>query len=99
MSEAENGERLSVDHRVPWRYLPERFANHPSNLVSLCRGCHAWKTGAEGRWISGDVQDVKRYLKQTEVLHCAHGLPGGFKLLTVNLEAIALGSILKAARA
>ena len=95
ISETENGERLSVDHRVPWRYLPKRLANHPSNIVSLCRRCHAWKTAAEGRWLNGDVQDIKRYLTLTETVPCVHSLPGRFKVLTVNLEAIALSNALK----
>lgn len=55
-TQAENGEKLSVDHIKPWRsFASEREANELSNLVSLCRGCHATKThGAERAWLRGD---------------------------------------------
>ncbi len=56
-TESEIGERLSVDHLIPWRAFGDKAkANCQSNLVSLCRKCHAWKTqGPERRWLRGDV--------------------------------------------
>lgn len=62
----ENRQALSVDHIVPWRtFEDEVAANDLSNLVSLCRPCHAKKTmRAERKWIVGDVLDFKRYLEQ-----------------------------------
>ena len=98
-SEEETGERLSVDHRIPWRYLPKRLANHPQNLVSLCRRCHSWKTAAEVRWIKGDMQSLQRYLRDVKELRCVHWLGGGYKMLKHDLEAIALSRIVKLTRA
>lgn len=64
-TEAEAGERLSVDHIIPWREAPELAAD-PTNLVSLCRSCHARKTSrAERRWRQrGDALDLQRYQQQ-----------------------------------
>lgn len=40
-SEAENGERLSVHHVVPFHnFRSSREANRPENLQALCRSCH-----------------------------------------------------------
>lgn len=88
-SEDENGEKLSVDHRIPWRYIPKRHANHPDNLVSLCRFCHSWKTAAENRWIAGNMQAISDYLRDVKG-PCVHALPGRWKNLSVDLESIAL---------
>lgn len=64
-TEAENGERLSVDHIVPWRlFSTAKEANHPSNLISLCRECHTWKTSvAERRMLTGDRILFEQYKK------------------------------------
>lgn len=69
--ERENGERLSVDHIIPWRVFGDHEkadANQPSNLTSLCKRCHSWKTSvAEQRWLSGDRLDFSRYLQALSV--------------------------------
>mgnify|MGYP001616689683 FL=1 len=47
-TEAENGERLSVDHIIPWWVFTDKAdANDPSNLMSLCRRCHSLKTAVD----------------------------------------------------
>ena len=63
--ETENRQRLSVDHVLPWRDMPEIAADE-SNLVSLCRSCHAKKTArAERRWRhEGDAMELDRYRVQ-----------------------------------
>lgn len=56
------GQRLSVDHVLPWRSFEDKVAaNDPRNLVSLCRSCHAKKARAERLWLQGDVLDMWRY--------------------------------------
>jgi hypothetical protein len=61
-TEAANGQRLSVDHIIPWRsFASATEANDPANLASLCRSCHAKKARAENRWLRGDVLDMWRY--------------------------------------
>jgi predicted HNH restriction endonuclease len=58
----ENGQRLSVDHVIPWRtFTDEAAANAGTNLVALCRSCHAKKQRAESLWLRGDVLDMQRY--------------------------------------
>lgn len=49
-------EKLSVDHVRPWRTFKDKeLANHPDNLVSLCRRCHSYKTTTiERAWLRGD---------------------------------------------
>jgi 5-methylcytosine-specific restriction endonuclease McrA len=37
-----------VDHRIGVRVMPD-LAFEPSNLQTLCRSCHARKSGAERR--------------------------------------------------
>lgn len=60
-----NGEKLSVDHVRPWRaFADKELANHPDNLVSLCRSCHSYKTSkVERAWLSGDVVTFKQWVK------------------------------------
>lgn len=62
-TEAENKQKLSVDHVIPWRAFENKLeANDESNLVSLCRSCHQKKTiGAERRWLRGDVLGLQAY--------------------------------------
>jgi 5-methylcytosine-specific restriction endonuclease McrA len=62
-TQAENGVALSVDHIRPWRSFKSKAdANDPSNLVSLCKSCHSWKTTtAERLWLRGDVLDFQKY--------------------------------------
>lgn len=61
-SQEEEGSRLSVDHVIPWRsFATAEEANERSNLVALCRSCHAKKARAERRWLKGDVLDMWRY--------------------------------------
>jgi predicted nucleic acid-binding Zn ribbon protein len=61
----QNGERLSVDHLIPWRSFDSAAAaNHLDNLVALCRGCHAIKTQiAERAWLKGDVLAMARHIE------------------------------------
>jgi hypothetical protein len=56
-SEIENKQKLSVDHIRPWRSFESKVdANHPDNLVTLCRKCHASKTiTIERAWLQGDA--------------------------------------------
>ena len=97
-SQEENGEKLSVDHRIPWRYLPKKLANHPDNLVSLCRPCHSWKTATERRWIDGNVQEFQRYLQLVRA-PCVHKISRNYKSLDIaSLEGIALGRLVKIVR-
>jgi len=62
-TEAENGQKLSVDHLIPWRlFSSAQEANQLSNLVSLCRSCHAIKTQvAERQYLKGDVLAMRSY--------------------------------------
>ena len=61
-TEAENGQRLSVDHIIPWRaFTDSTEANDLANLASLCRSCHGKKARAENNWLRGDVLDMWRY--------------------------------------
>ena len=57
LCETGNGQKLSVDHVRPWRSFEDKtLANHPDNLVSLCRPCHSFKTSTvEAAWLRGDV--------------------------------------------
>lgn len=62
-TQEENGQKLSVDHIVPWRSFTDKVeANHPTNLVSLCRRCHAIKTNDyERKWLAGDRIGMEKY--------------------------------------
>jgi 5-methylcytosine-specific restriction endonuclease McrA/predicted nucleic acid-binding Zn ribbon protein len=63
-TQAENGQRLDVDHIVPWRLFPGQpeYANAPSNLVSLCKRCHRIKTAKfERAYLVGDCLDMYQY--------------------------------------
>lgn len=100
LSEAENGARLSVDHIVPWKYLPKRLANHPDNLVAICKSCHTWKTMvAEQRWLNGDVQAFAQYRRIVDGRPCVHSLPGRRQMLQVDLVALGLARRLKQIKA
>jgi 5-methylcytosine-specific restriction endonuclease McrA len=74
-SQAENGQRLAVDHIMPWRLFDDAdktAANDPNNLVSLCKSCHAWKTArAERKFLRGDVIDFREYEKAIRSLSAA----------------------------
>lgn len=65
ISEAENGQKLSVDHIRPWRSFDDKAqANDPSNLVALCRPCHATKTtSVERAWLRGDVVAFQQWVR------------------------------------
>jgi len=59
----ENCQRLSVDHIVPYSTFddPEQ-ANDLSNLVSLCRSCHAKKThGPEYHFLRGNTEHLDQF--------------------------------------
>lgn len=63
-TQAENGQKLDVDHIVPWRLFPGRpdLANDPKNLVSLCRKCHRHKTAKlERAYLNGDCLGMYAY--------------------------------------
>lgn len=62
-AQTENGQKLSVDHVIPWRaFSSTAGANDPGNLVSLCRSCHTIKTTvAERKWLQGDVLAMRAY--------------------------------------
>lgn len=62
-TQEENGQKLSVDHVVPWRVFADKNeANDPTNLASLCRSCHSKKTGIYERlWLKGDVIGMEQY--------------------------------------
>ena len=62
-SQEENGQKLSVDHIIPWRLFEDKAeANRPENLISLCKFCHSWKTSrAEQKYLRGDVLDFRQY--------------------------------------
>lgn len=67
-TEAENGAKLSVDHTRPWRTFENKAeANDPSNLVSLCKGCHSRKTlTVERAYLRGDRVEFMRWLREIE---------------------------------
>ena len=68
-TEADNKQKLSVDHVIPWRSFTDKLeANAESNLVSLCRSCHQKKTiGAERRWLRGDALGIQDYRKHVGI--------------------------------
>lgn len=63
LSQFENGEALAVDHIRPWRSFDnKKEANDPSNLVSLCKKCHGYKTTKiERAWLRGDRIEMQQY--------------------------------------
>lgn len=64
----ENGQALSVDHVIPWRlFADEKVANSLTNLIALCRSCHAKKSRAETAYIRGDIQGWMAYLDNVQV--------------------------------
>lgn len=64
-TEADNKQRLSVDHVRPWRSFKDKAdANHPDNLVALCRSCHTFKTvTVERAWLRGDVLAWRQWVQ------------------------------------
>lgn len=70
-TQEENGQKLSVDHVIPWRMFAEQekdLANALTNLASLCKWCHSRKTSrAEQKWLRGDVLDFKAYEKSLTI--------------------------------
>lgn len=63
-TEAENGQKLDVDHIVPWRLFNGNVeaANDPKNLVALCRKCHRHKTSKlERAYLKGDCIGMHSY--------------------------------------
>lgn len=78
-SEADNGEKLSVDHLIPWRtFDTAEEANQLDNLVSLCRHCHTLKTQtAERKWLKGDVLAMQRHIEAITLPSAAREDPLG----------------------
>lgn len=76
-TQEQNGERLSVDHLIPWRsFTSAQEANQLDNLVSLCRSCHAVKTQtAERAWLKGDVLAMKRHIDAVTLPSAVHEHP------------------------
>lgn len=68
-TQAENKQKLSVDHIIPWRAFDDKVeANHPSNLTSLCRSCHTKKTAiAERQWLRGDRIAMEQYRRSIQL--------------------------------
>ena len=62
-TQLENGQKLAVDHIIPWRqFVNKEEANTSSNLVSLCKKCHGLKTTSfERKWLKGDVIAFEQY--------------------------------------
>jgi hypothetical protein len=84
-TEAELGQKLSVDHIVPFRltviYGKKEGIdpNHLDNLACLCRAHHASKTQAERRLLKGDVIGFKsavRTIIPDDLISKAFGLWG-----------------------
>lgn len=61
--------KLSVDHVRPWRSFTDKTAaNHPDNLVSLCRPCHSYKTTVvERAWLRGDVLAFNQWVRSLHI--------------------------------
>lgn len=68
-TQEENRQKLSVDHIKPWRLFDSaEAANHPTNLISLCRKCHTWKTHvAETRMLKGDNIQFQQYKQSIQL--------------------------------
>lgn len=68
--------KLSVDHVRPWRSFEDKdAANHPDNLVSLCRSCHAHKTSAvERAWLKGDVIAFNQWVRSLHLESATKGI-------------------------
>ncbi len=61
-TQEENGQKLSVDHILPWRdFADDKKANNLDNLASLCRSCHSRKCGLERQWLKGDWTALESY--------------------------------------
>lgn len=68
-TQQENGQKLSVDHVLPWRLFDDKAAaNDPKNLTSVCKWCHSRKTsGAERKYLQGDVLDFQSYQRSLTI--------------------------------
>lgn len=85
-------EKLSVDHIVPYRLVlalrrigADLNPNNLTNLISMCRSCHAKKTPSEAKILRGDLIGflaVMRVVIDESRLHAALTLYG----LSGNLE-------------
>lgn len=61
--ETQIGQKLSVDHIVPFRWGRQFLFVDPNdlrNLIALCRGCHAKKTPIERLLLEGKVKSFIR---------------------------------------
>lgn len=69
-------EKMSVDHVKPWRSFEDKaLANHPDNLVSLCRKCHSRKTTVvERAWLRGDVLAWKQWVRSLHLKSAVKGI-------------------------
>lgn len=72
-------EKLSVDHVRPWRsFVDKDVANHPDNLVSLCRVCHSYKTAVvERAWLNGDNVTFQQWVRSLHLPSAAIGWIAG----------------------
>jgi 5-methylcytosine-specific restriction endonuclease McrA len=69
-TQAENGQKLSVDHVRPWREFDadeKHEANDQQNLVSLCRRCHSKKSRLERQWLQGDKLALDAYRRAVSI--------------------------------
>lgn len=68
-------DQLSVDHVRPWRSFEDKTkANHPDNLVTLCKSCHAFKThSVERAWLKGDVLAFNQWVRSLHIKSAAKG--------------------------
>ena len=72
-------DKLSVDHVRPWRSFEDKdLANHPDNLVSLCRRCHSYKTTTvERAWLLGDRIAWLQWVRSLSLESAAFGWISG----------------------
>jgi len=75
-------ELMSVDHVYPWRsFADKKAANDPTNLVTLCRSCHGYKTTVvERALLKGDMVTFRQWVRS---LHLKSAVKG----ITVNQDA------------
>jgi HNH endonuclease len=69
-TQADNKQKLSVDHVRPWREFEDKTeANDPMNLVALCRRCHSTKTlTTEAAWLRGDGLALQAYRRAVGIV-------------------------------
>jgi hypothetical protein len=84
----ENGQKLSVDHIIPWRAFDDKTeANDPSNLASLCRSCHSIKTHLfERLWLKGDRIGMEQYKRAINLppVFGVKPLPSHVRIITAS---------------